>query len=174
MINNKIHFDFRKENAVQALMWLLSRHGYKLDKMKALKLMYLADKTHLAKYGRPIAGGNYYAMRFGPVCSELYDVFKDPSDTPFHIEDNDLSANECGFKEDYLSESDKEVLFEIDEKFGLRDQFSLSSYTHDLPEYKNVWDESRKDGREKIDYESILNDEEMKEIILDDQSAWDF
>ncbi|AQQ09805.1 putative phage-associated protein [Sedimentisphaera cyanobacteriorum] len=174
MLRNKIHFDFRKENAIQAVMWFLSRHGYRLDQMKALKLMYLADKAHLAKYGRPIAGGSYYAMRYGPVCSELYDLFKDPSGIPFHLEDNFLKADECEYEEDCLSESDKEILSEINEKFGSKDPFSLSSYTHELPEYKNIWDENRKEGRKKIDYESIINDEEMKEIIVDDQSAWDF
>ena len=37
--------------------------------MKAIKLIYLADRLHLRKYGRPIIGDMYWAMKLGPVGS---------------------------------------------------------------------------------------------------------
>jgi len=40
------------------------------------KVLYHADKAHLARYGRPISGDRYVAMKHGPVPSATYDMFK--------------------------------------------------------------------------------------------------
>src|SRR5260370_34242127 len=42
-----------------------------------LKTIFLADKAHLNKYGRPITFDNYVAMRAGPVPSLAYDLLKE-------------------------------------------------------------------------------------------------
>ncbi len=42
-----------------------------------LKTLFIADKSHLNEYGRPITFDNYYAMRAGPVPSLAYDLLKE-------------------------------------------------------------------------------------------------
>jgi hypothetical protein len=37
------------------------------------KVLYFADKEHLEKYGRFICGDSCYAMKHGPVPSQIYD-----------------------------------------------------------------------------------------------------
>src|SRR5262249_34072379 len=41
-----------------------------MNKMKALKLLFFADRYHLRKYGRPVSECEYFAMKNGPVASE--------------------------------------------------------------------------------------------------------
>src|SRR5437870_12880806 len=45
-----------------------------LNKMKALKLLFFADRYHLRKYGRPVTDCAYFAMKHGPVASEAKNV----------------------------------------------------------------------------------------------------
>jgi uncharacterized phage-associated protein len=42
--------------------------------MKALKLIYFADRYHLRKYGRLVTNDIYYAMNYGPVPSSVKDI----------------------------------------------------------------------------------------------------
>src|SRR5207253_6716088 len=46
----------------------------KLNKMKALKLLFFADRYHLRKYGRLVSDCAYFAMKHGPVASEAKNV----------------------------------------------------------------------------------------------------
>lgn len=66
------HFDATK--AVAATAYLVEHTGESL--YIVMKMMYLADKLHLERYGRFIAGDTYAAMKKGPVPSSTYDLFK--------------------------------------------------------------------------------------------------
>src|SRR3990167_7093267 len=57
------------KKATQALNFFAQKKDGKINKMKAIKLIYLADRLHLRKYGRPIVGDAYWAMKLGPVGS---------------------------------------------------------------------------------------------------------
>src|SRR5437016_8911438 len=46
----------------------------RLNKMKALKLLFFADRYHLRKYGRPLSDCAYFAMKNGPVGSEAKNI----------------------------------------------------------------------------------------------------
>src|ERR1041384_8687187 len=43
------------------------------DKKKALSLLYLADKLHLVRYGRPIFGEHYRALPEGAIPQRTLD-----------------------------------------------------------------------------------------------------
>ena len=58
---------------VQAVCYMLGRIG-RADKLKLVKLLFLADKCHLIRYGRTITGDEYWAMGYGPVGSATKDV----------------------------------------------------------------------------------------------------
>jgi len=64
----------QKAEATQALNFFALRSGGQVNKLKALKLVYFADRYHLRRFGRPITGDEYLAMPFGPVASGAKDL----------------------------------------------------------------------------------------------------
>lgn len=60
-------FRFSLDKFINALAYFASQGINDLTKLKAAKLLYLADRYHLFRYGRPITGDRYIAMDFGPV-----------------------------------------------------------------------------------------------------------
>ena len=172
-----VYFPYNPDKANQAILWLLDLHGGKIDKLKLVKELYLADKEHLLRYGRPIIGGRYYAMKNGPVSSELLDHINQATTPsgPFTLERNWIKSNVPEFNTEELSESDIEVLGLINKSYGRFTGWSLRNLTHCLLEWRHNWGR-RKEGaqRHPISYEDMFKDEKdksMLEIILENQEV---
>jgi uncharacterized phage-associated protein len=154
-----------------------------MDKIQLVKLFYFADRGHLARYGRPIIGGTYYAMPFGPVCSELLNFLNsavsENTHLPFVFPDENKVVEKGKHQlsdESWLSESDLEVLEDIYKNYGRIDKFRLSDMTHKLKAYSKHWP-PKEGSRELIPYEDFFEDLDEKdrailELILDEQQAW--
>ncbi len=71
-----IRFAFNVKKFVNA-MALFAQEVNKLDKLKAAKLLYFADKHHLVRYGRPIFGDRYHSLDYGPVPSLCLDIMNE-------------------------------------------------------------------------------------------------
>jgi len=176
MSNRPIKFQYDSEKAKQAVLWLLHKNNGSMDKLQLIKLFFLADREHLAKYGRPIIGGTYYTMPNGPVCSELLDAINVLLGDSLTLEPNHKLIAKEKSSTDWLSESDLEVLEDIYKNYGHTDPFRLSDITHNLEVYKKHW--PPKNGkRELIPYEDFFADldenaKKMLEIIYDEQDAW--
>ena len=56
-------------------LYVLNKLG-KLSKHHISKILYFADKFHIARYGRSLTGQRYIAMKNGPVPSQIYDFIK--------------------------------------------------------------------------------------------------
>src|SRR5947209_4648782 len=67
-------FSFSHRKATQTLNFFARQAGGSLNKMKALKLVYFADRYHLRRFGRPVVGDEYLAMTYGPVPSGTKDL----------------------------------------------------------------------------------------------------
>jgi len=175
-----IKFAFDREKAIQAILWLLRRNNGAMDKLKLVKLFFWADREHLARYGRPIVGGDYYTMNLGPVSSELLDLVNEATKA---TETLPLTTEQTGHQilakgtpdERWLSKSDLDVLDEIYSRYGHMDGFRLSDMTHDLKAYKK--NDPPKGGRKLLPYNDFFLDldaraQQMLKIILDEQEAW--
>jgi uncharacterized phage-associated protein len=118
----------------------------RLNKMKALKLLFFADRYHLRKYGRPVSDCAYFAMKHGPVASEAKNVAEESTrldnrsrsyakryvrkDDPYHF-------SSVGEVDDaILSKTDKEALDFAWQTFGHYSEFRLRDITHHYPEWK--------------------------------------
>lgn len=73
--NRDMNVQFDKTKALNALLFVANRVQRK-DFHKIFKIIYFADRQHLADWGRPITGDTYIAMDAGPVPSRLYDMLK--------------------------------------------------------------------------------------------------
>jgi uncharacterized phage-associated protein len=167
-----ITFKYERDKAKHAVLWLLHRHGGSLDKMKLLKLVFFADREHLAEHARPIVGGTYVAMPHGPVPSELYDDIKAAGRTIdwLGVDVVKIVARELP-DEDMLSESDIEVLEAIDRTYGRYDSFSLRNLTHQLKAWRQAYPD---DGSSHpLPYEAFFDDlpdrSDVLAVIEEDQ-----
>src|SRR4029079_17679981 len=70
-----IRFSFNEKKALEALV-LVANEWPGITAFYASKAVFLADKNHLNKFGRPVVGDRYIAMDNGPVPSVIYDWFK--------------------------------------------------------------------------------------------------
>ena len=148
------------KTCVQAVHYLLNQLGA-TDKLKLVKLLFLADKLHLIRYGRTITGDTFYAMRKGPVGSVLSDVltysvtcddeYLNPEEIEYCLENispnefcnHERNRQECYYRAknsnleyEQLSETDKDVINEIFKKFGSMKSGELVDLVHKYPEWK--------------------------------------
>lgn len=68
--------EFNIQSFIQPVLYILNKAGKPLDTHKISKILYFADREHLAKYGTTITDDNYIAMKYGPVPSNIYDIIK--------------------------------------------------------------------------------------------------
>ncbi|MFN8318439.1 MAG: Panacea domain-containing protein [Saprospiraceae bacterium] len=139
------YFDFHK--SVQCLVYIAQQLGVdEVNKMKTLKLIWLADRIHLLKYGRPITCASYLAMKNGPVASEIRDIlelnsaFSDQRRS--YINEFILTVPKSynysvtgSIDLDEFSDSDLDCLDIILAHFGKLDEFQLSDLSHEYPEW---------------------------------------
>ena len=156
---------------IEALYYILKKIK-KADKIKLVKLLYLADKCHLIHYGRTVTNDDYYAMEHGPVGTTIKDVL---SLDPFNIsrkgynyaskliekvDENHFKAKpDAKIAFEMLSDSDKEALDFVLEKFGKMKQWELRDYTHRYPEWYQYEDlfNNKITRRERIDTKELLS-----------------
>jgi uncharacterized phage-associated protein len=135
------------KKVTQALNWLARKEGGSINKMKAIKLVWLVDRLHLREYGRPVTNDDYVAMKFGPVGSITRNITDEA--IPY------LTDEQYGYSRNYIkkisdnffsstndvdvsvfSESEIVTLEKIYKEFGKFDQYELRDLTHEYPEWK--------------------------------------
>jgi len=69
-----MQLSFSHRKATEALNFFAIKAGGRINKMKALKLVFFADRYHFRQYGRPVTNDEYIAMEYGPVPSGCKDL----------------------------------------------------------------------------------------------------
>ena len=99
---NKSYLYHMKANqhrkSIQMLNLFAYESGGTINRLKAIKLSWLADRLHLRKYGRPISYDKYSALPHGLVASYTKDLVD--NNTSWVAEDHLV------YKQEYLT-SDK-------------------------------------------------------------------
>ena len=107
----KITFEFNEPKAIETILYFANRVSVS-QKYNICKMLYLADKTCLEKYGRFIFGESYSAMKQGATPSKAYDLLKriaEEYSDELRVEGNAIIPLRDANR-DYLSESDIECL----------------------------------------------------------------
>lgn len=158
----RVEFDFDFDKFLAALHYLAVRRVPELDKYKVCKLLFLADKYHLVRYGRPIIGDRYCPLPHGPVPSRSLDLLNEfiKSENE-ECEDKEVSRmsdvldldrkfqyprfmakRKMGADEiEALSKSDIEALDHVIKTFGAKGFYELKSLTHSAYAYKRAVEE---------------------------------
>lgn len=142
------------DKGTQVLNYFAIAEGGSINKMKSMKLTWLADRYHLRKYGRSITDDRYIAMKFGPVPSSIKDIAQK---SPFCSEEISEYADKfikpssgnlsftslAPIDEDVFSDTDLEALKFAYDHFGKFDQFVLADISHAYPEWKRRNEEGK-------------------------------
>jgi uncharacterized phage-associated protein len=166
------------ETIVQSLNYLARKFdGNTLNKMKAYKLLWLAERYHLRQYGRTITGDEYYAAPHGLIPTTGKDIL---DGNKYHQKRNEVFiASEYDYTSikdvniDVFSDSDIEVLNLIVNQFGKYNQYELSDISHEFPEWKKYEKEIKASGKKsyRIDFEDFfLNHDEESKLFIDDEA----
>jgi uncharacterized phage-associated protein len=165
-------FPFSFKKATQALNFFAGESEGSIDKLKALKLFYFADRYHLRKHGRAITNDTYFAMKLGPVASGMKDLAELG---PFLADEEreyaqqyvatpkvNLVSSIRSVDRAVLSESDIEALYFVWKTLGHLHGSELVDLSHEYPEWKQHEAELRIGGisRVKMDYKDFLDDPE--------------
>ncbi|MDD4931316.1 MAG: Panacea domain-containing protein [Candidatus Colwellbacteria bacterium] len=161
------------KKSTQAINLFARKKEGKINKMKAIKLIYFADRYHIRKYGRPIIGDSYWAMKLGPVGSETLNTA--------NLSKKDLDASCLKYAQEFLghpkgdiklqniiskkevdlgvfSQTDIEALEATFNEFGDKDQFELADESHKYPEWlKHEKEINKGRKRVKMEYSDFFN-----------------
>ncbi|OGY56473.1 MAG: hypothetical protein A2119_00040 [Candidatus Colwellbacteria bacterium GWA2_46_10] len=175
----KMLLEFDHKKATQVANYLTKKEGDQIDKLKLIKLIYLADRFHLRRYGRPITNDTYLAMPLGPVGSSVKDIiefsdFLDEAERKYAatylglggIENTIVSRADVDA--DVFSKSELEALDFAYNKFGDNSASNLVDVTHRYPEWNKfkLALESKGTTRESMSYSDFFKNPSG---ITDDQ-----
>lgn len=160
----------------EVLLYILSKTGV-VDYYHLMKILYLAERQHLAKWGEKITTDDYYALPHGPVPTRIYDSLKAIKDGKGGFLADVISVdantpNVLPLREpdmDYISKSEVEALDNAIAKNIVKSFQELEKMTHDEYYYKAL-----ENGR-KMTIEDIARSggatEDMIEFIREDMAV---
>jgi uncharacterized phage-associated protein len=132
------------------------------SKGKLCKLLFLADRAHLVRYGRPITGDLLCALEHGPILSQALNL---------------LNAVEAGILTDtrakqlaaHLTVDGKRFthpryVAEIESQYGSKTFRELRAITHEFASYKRAWN-GRTGDRADMSFEDLFEDDEADDIV---------
>lgn len=157
---------FSYKKAVQIINFFAVHNGGEISKLRMLKLVFLADRYHVRKFGRPITDDQYWAMKLGPVASGVKEIaelnsgdsremryarqFLAPAAREHHV------RSTAPMEETVFSDSDREALAFAWRTFcRIKDVVEL---THRYPEWSKHEGTLQTQSRAPIPYEDFLED----------------
>lgn len=148
---------YNPRKAAQTIAYFAIKNGREpLNVLKAIKLVYLADRESIRRFGFPIQDEVRVSMPHGPVNSSTLNYasgFKNPnncgwSDFLRDRENYELSLAHdgvCVNSLDELSDAELSVLDAVWAQFGAMNQWQLRDWTHDpknVPEWEDPGESS--------------------------------
>ena len=165
------------DKIIDVIAFLLHEAPKHLTQYHIVKAIFLADRDHLNKYGRPITYDNYVAMEHGPVPSCAYDCLKNNAaflvklgrdSFPWKEVESDqieqTSQNTKFFEpsgepqvSDLMSESDEIALKDALKKVLASNFKNLRNLTHEDPAWQEAWDSRGNQNSKEMNYALLFD-----------------
>lgn len=173
-----IKFEPKTDKIIEAILYLAHKCT-DLSRYRIVKLIYLADKEHLNRFGRPITYDTMVAMKNGPVPSMTYGILKQDKrysipykSLPFdYIEKGDHHYIENPKRDvdmKKLSKTDLRVLDEVIKEHGQKSFGALYDLTHEHKAYKNAQKRKGSENNPRIRFEDMIEESANKKQIIDE------
>lgn len=164
-ISSLVGFDSKK--AAQIAAYFLSRQPG-MEKLKLIKLMYLAEREFIRRHGHPMIYDELYSLKHGPVCSSALNAINGDLDQDYwsqflHLDGNGrnihLVSDITRDALDEVSDADIDVLDLVWGEFGNFTASQIRKWTHEnCSEYTEV-----ERGRIPIAYADIAENTGRKD-----------
>ncbi|MCY4385365.1 MAG: Panacea domain-containing protein [Nitrospinae bacterium] len=139
---------FNDRKVAQMAAYFVQCEDGRIALLKLMKLLYLAERESLKRYGMPMTGDRMVSMDYGPVLSNTLNLANgaaiasveggwDSWISPKQGYDILLARKVCDEDFDELSKADRDILEYVWAKFGDLDEWKISDFTHTLPEWKD-------------------------------------
>lgn len=154
-----------------------------IDYIRLFKILYFAQRMHLAKYSVPLVSVAFKAQQYGPVPFYLQQILKKlelnkkvtvdelvfsqslevrPSKTCQRIFLKDISF----YDDDELSETNKKVLDEYIQKFRTKGAFRISAISHEDTAYQKALKRKQRKGNSTLYNIDIAKAGEANPLML--------
>jgi uncharacterized phage-associated protein len=170
---------FSQEKATAAAAFFLKLRGGRMSYLKLIKLLYLADRLALERWGFNITTDHYVSMNQGPVVSNIYDLITQDEENksfwsrfispPLGEWEVELRSEEL--PENQLSRAEEKLLHEIFGTYGTWNRWKLRDFTHDLPEWQDPHGSSIPIQISEILKVQGASDEEVNAVLKDIYAA---
>lgn len=161
---------FNNDKVLHSICYILKNNNNKINLLKLMKLLYLADRNSIKKTLQSISGDNFISMKYGPVLSNTLNILYSLKDSDWgeylRLEKNTsyyldvVLIKDCSLKK--LNAFEINILEEIDKEFKNYNEWEIVDYTH-----KNIaeWKETKNSKKIRF-YEIAKNlgfsDEEIE------------
>ncbi len=133
---------FTPSKIAQMAAFFTEKQGGTIDMLKLVKLLYLADREAMSRFGEPISYDNFVSMQHGPLGSRTLDLLNGfISGAPaakWGEWISDRENHEVSLKRqfdrsdlDELSDADLDVLEVVWQQFGRMDKWTIRDWIHD-------------------------------------------
>ena len=134
-----LQFKFDKEKCISVLSYITGNLET-ADFLRVFKVLYFAEQKHLARFGRPIVGDNYLAMKHGPVPYNIYNELRNIESGIGKMMDN-FMKNNVSFS-DYFevkkNDTGKCIFSNFNPDFDVISQSELMCLNESLEENKKL------------------------------------
>ncbi len=139
-------FAFDEKKATQATALFIEKSGGSINYMKLIKLLYLANREALSRWGKAVVPDGYYSLPYGPILSKVLSLITEqlrPGTVSFwkeHVsapQDYSIRITQNpGFDE--FSAREISLLGEVFAKYGQMNEWDLVDWCHkNLREWKD-------------------------------------
>lgn len=135
---------FDEAKATQAAAYLLKLCGGQMHYIKLIKLLYMADREAIIRWGVPITTDRHVSMPNGPVTSKILNLITDDRSKPVWAEYVSAPMGDYEVRllkeapTDRLSRAEENLMTEIFGQYGHRNRWDLiDNVMHKLPEWRD-------------------------------------
>jgi uncharacterized phage-associated protein len=168
-------FNPDKEKILEVILYIINKWKG-LSQYDILKTIFLADRAHMNKYGRPITFDNYVAMEHGPVPSLTYDLLKPETRFDEYFDEerpwntipdgniNQFVKAKREFNKNVLSKSDIHTLDSALDIITSLSFAQIKRLTHGDPAYIEAWKRRGPLPASDMDMTLLLDDADQETI----------
>ncbi|MCY3787767.1 MAG: Panacea domain-containing protein, partial [Gemmatimonadetes bacterium] len=129
---------FRSRKAAQICAYFATQSEGTIEKLKLIKMIYLAERKYLFAHHHPMLFDEFYSLPHGPICSSTLNGINGTLGDSFWDEyiarnGNIVVAVKAVARDDLdeISDAEMAVIEEVWEEFSKMTASQIRNYTHD-------------------------------------------